>query len=44
MVAQTVNVGRRLALLRGVLKREDGGVVSTCEHQLYNVDADSGKL
>jgi hypothetical protein len=44
MVAQTVNVSKRLALLRGVLKREDGALVSTCEHQMYNVDADAVKL
>lgn len=41
MVSQTVNVSKRLALLRGVLKREDGALVSTCEHQMYNVDADA---
>jgi hypothetical protein len=23
------------------LKREDGALVSTCEHQMYNVDADA---
>jgi hypothetical protein len=39
---QTVNVGKRLALLKGVLKREDGALISTCEHQMYNVDADAG--
>jgi hypothetical protein len=39
---QTVNVGKRLALLKGVLKREDGAIISTCEHQMYNVDADAG--
>lgn len=38
---QTVNVGKRLALLKGVLRREDGALVSTCEHQMYNVDADT---
>lgn len=39
---QTVNVGKRLALLKGVLKREkDGAIISTCEHQMYNVDADA---
>jgi hypothetical protein len=38
---QTVNVGKRLALLKGVLKREDGALISTCEHQMYNVDADA---
>lgn len=41
---QTVNVSKRLALLRGVLKRQDGALVSSCEHQMYNVDADAGKL
>lgn len=42
---QTVDVGKRLGLLKGVLKRErDGAVVSTCEHTVYNVDADAAKL
>lgn len=41
---QTVNVSKRLALMRGVLKRQDGALVSTCEHQMYNVDADAVKL
>jgi hypothetical protein len=41
LLLQTVNVGKRLALLKGVLKREDGALVSTCEHQMYNVDADA---
>jgi acyl-coenzyme A thioesterase 13 len=44
MITQTVNVSKRLALLRGVLKREDGALISTCEHQMYNVDADAVKL
>lgn len=44
MTSQTVNVSKRLALLRGVLKREDGALISTCEHQMYNVDADTVKL
>jgi hypothetical protein len=42
--SQTVNVSKRMALFRGVLKREDGSIVSTCEHQMYNVDADAVKL
>ena len=41
---QTVNVSKRLALMRGVLKKQDGALVSTCEHQMYNVDADNAKL
>jgi hypothetical protein len=41
LLLQTVNVGKRLALLKGVLKREDDALVSTCEHQMYNVDADA---
>ena len=41
---QIVHAGRRLCLLKGVLKREkDGAVISTCEHQKYNVDADFAK-
>ncbi|KAF2167062.1 hypothetical protein M409DRAFT_54274 [Zasmidium cellare ATCC 36951] len=34
---ETVHVGKRLALLMGVLKRErDGAIVATCEHERYN--------
>lgn len=41
---QIVHVGKRLCLLKGVLKREkDGAIISTCEHQKYNVDADMAK-
>jgi len=41
---QIVHAGKRLCLLHGVLKREkDGAIISTCEHQKYNVDADMAK-
>lgn len=33
---QTVHVGKRLALVKAVLKRErDGAIVATCEHERY---------
>ena len=39
IVVKTVNVGKRLALLKGVLIREeDGAIISTCEHDKYNDD------
>lgn len=42
---QTVSVGRRLALLRGRMIREsDGKLVSTAEHDKYNVNADDAKM
>ncbi|KAM0719688.1 hypothetical protein Q7P37_003819 [Cladosporium fusiforme] len=45
MECETVDVGKRLALLKGVLKREkDGAVVSTCEHLVFNSDAGAAKL
>lgn len=38
---QIVHAGKRLCLLKAVLKREkDGAVISSCEHQKYNIDAD----
>lgn len=31
-------------MLKAVLKREkDGAIISTCEHQKYNIDADLAK-
>ncbi|KXL44472.1 hypothetical protein M433DRAFT_144408 [Acidomyces richmondensis BFW] len=39
---EIVHAGKRLALILGKLVRErDGAVISTCEHNKYNVDADS---
>ena len=44
-VLEIVHAGKRLCLLKAVLKREkDGAVISTCEHQKYNVDADMSKV
>jgi acyl-coenzyme A thioesterase 13 len=38
---QTVHVGKRIAMLRGVMRREkDGAALVTCEHNKFNVDAD----
>lgn len=37
-----MHVGKRIALVKGALKREkDGAVLVTCEHNKYNVDADN---
>lgn len=45
MECETVHVGKRIALLRGVLKRERDGVnLVTCEHNKYNVDADADAI
>ncbi|KAF2168253.1 hypothetical protein M409DRAFT_21691 [Zasmidium cellare ATCC 36951] len=42
MECETVHVGKRIALVKGELKREkDGAVLVTCEHNKVNVDADS---
>ncbi|KXT07134.1 hypothetical protein AC578_2377 [Pseudocercospora eumusae] len=41
MECETVHVGKRIAMLRAVMKREkDGAALVTCEHNKYNVDAD----
>ncbi|USW50043.1 Putative Thioesterase domain, HotDog domain superfamily, acyl-coenzyme A thioesterase 13 [Septoria linicola] len=41
MECETVHVGKRIALLRAVMRREkDGVALVTCEHNKYNVDAD----
>ncbi|SMR46379.1 unnamed protein product [Zymoseptoria tritici ST99CH_1A5] len=38
---ETVHVGKRIAMVRAVMKREkDGAALVTCEHNKYNVDAD----
>jgi len=44
--SEVVAVGRRLATVRGVLRREDDGVVcATCEHGKFNTDPEAvGKL
>lgn len=49
--AEVIQIGRRLAVVRGVMKREaDGVLLATCEHQKYMADAphyvqsDKGKL
>lgn len=43
--SQTVHVGARMALLRGVMKRErDGAIISTCEHNKFTTGADGAKL
>ncbi|KXT10823.1 hypothetical protein AC579_1940 [Pseudocercospora musae] len=40
-----VHAGKRLCLLSGSMTREkDGGMVATCEHNKYNVDADSSNM
>lgn len=39
---EIVHAGKRLALIIGRIVRErDGAVISTCEHNKYNVDADT---
>ncbi|KXT15912.1 hypothetical protein AC579_5510 [Pseudocercospora musae] len=41
MECETVHVGKRIAMLRAVMKREkDGAALVSCEHNKYNVDAD----
>lgn len=41
LFVQTVHVGKRIALVKAVLKREkDGTALVTCEHNKYNIDAD----
>ena len=43
--SQIVHAGKRLCLLKAVLMREkDRAIISTCEHQKYNTDADSPKV
>ncbi|KAK3696036.1 hypothetical protein LTR37_018178 [Vermiconidia calcicola] len=43
--SEIVQAGKRLCLIKGVLRREsDGAIVSTCEHQKYNTDADMPKV
>lgn len=42
MECEIVHAGKRLCALKAVLKTEkDGKVVSTCEHNKYNLDADA---
>lgn len=37
--AEVIQIGRRLAVVRGVMKREaDGVLLATCEHQKYMAD------
>lgn len=37
---EVIQIGRRLAMVRGVMKREaDGALLATCEHQKYMADA-----
>ncbi len=39
-----MHAGKRLCFIKSVLKRErDGALISACEHQKYNVDADLAK-
>ncbi|KJY01927.1 thioesterase family protein [Zymoseptoria brevis] len=41
MECETVHVGKRIAMVRAVMKRvKDGAALVTCEHNKYNVDAD----
>lgn len=45
MPLQIVHAGKKLALVKGVLKREsDGKIVSTCEHHKFNDDDSAHKL
>jgi len=45
METEIVHAGKRLCLIKAVLRREkDGAIISTCEHQKYNVDADLPKV
>ena len=40
-----VHAGKKLCLIKAVLMREkDRAIISTCEHQKYNIDADAPKL
>lgn len=39
---QIVHAGKRLCLIKGVMKRErDGAVIATCEQNKYNIDAEA---
>ena len=45
MVSEVVHAGRRLCLIRATMIRErDGAIVSTCEHQKFNVDPEVPKV
>lgn len=41
---QILQSGKKLAIVRGTLRREDGTIVSTCEHHKYNHDSSQARL
>lgn len=45
--AELIHAGRSLSLIRGVMRRQDGAVLATCEHNKVNTDppvAEDSKL
>lgn len=45
MESEVVHAGKRLCMIRATLFREmDGAIVSTCEHQKFNVDPEVSKV
>lgn len=43
--SEVVHAGKRMCMLKGVMKREsDGAVMAVCEHGKFNIDPEISKI